>query len=1156
MNQKRMREPHSTYPYLFLRYFLVLSLGFPVFSFAQSNYKCIQKDLADFPFVLDTLLIDPSSITVNGQTKGFTFNQNDQFISINNSFSNDAKLQICYRVASKNLEEAIYDRDLTIYEKGGYRVQENSIQRSEGYSDEFISTPGIYKMGAITRGITVGNRQDLFVNSNLNLQLSGELAEDLFLNAVITDQNIPYQPEGNTQQLRDFDNVYIELYNNKWNLLAGDFVLRSHQRNYFLKYYKNQLGFRLQKESQLNEWSLRSQLAVSSSKGKFTSTFVEAIEGVQGPYKLRGPDGERFIVVLANSERVFIDGILVERGFDKDYIIDYNIGEIVFNPSIQITRYTRIRVDYEYAQQTFPRSSVQTSHVLNKNRITFYTDYYRESDNETNPLFGNFTDSDLQNLDSLGDLSQNAFISGITESDFIPELILYERRDTLLNNRVYTYYVPSRDPQRATFQITFTDVGFGNGDYILGNSESNGRVFTWVPPDVGGQSQGNFSPIVKIVTPNRRQAGVIGNQVEITPGFTFNQELALSEQDNNLLSSRDDQDNNGMAWKGVLQMEERRIARTNYSFSGHVGYEFNSKDFRPIDRFRSIDFDRDWSYRFPNDSVNAAERIFDTRVQVSQDINNGLEYTITRRQRIGIIDGWQQQINFAKEFGPFFSRSTNFLLASDVLENQSTWTRSFNELGVGIWQLQTGLYYDLDENKVVNNSEQVVGSAMHFREQGVFLRNSDSSNFSLGIKAGTRQDNIPREGALSQSTNINKVSGLFGFSSNDNHQWTGNINFLQVEDLVTLTNEQQITGSLNANDQLFNNHIRSNLLYSTASARELRREYVFTLVGSGQGTHTWRDENNDGVQDITEFYEAINTDERNFIRLLLPTDDYIDAFQTIYRHNIDIQLPKSLRGNSGFLSALSRFAFQGNLNINNKTTSSDYVDRLVPIARSDSSNLSARNFSRFTVFFNRNEPGVGFQLNRNRRYNRFLNQNGFESLQQDEWNPHLRVNLVKAYQLDFDFLSGILTNESDFLANRNFKLTDRRYRGNLTFLLSNDHRFTVGYANNRKENVASEGNDEFSNSNEIESTYTWSKVRFGNLNLSLRLINIDFSGEENTFLGYTLLQALRPGNNATWTINWQQNLKNGLQLTMQYFGRKSEANPVVHSGTVQITAFF
>ncbi|MDP1142576.1 hypothetical protein, partial [Klebsiella pneumoniae] len=50
-----------------------------------------------------------------------------------------------------------------------------------------LQVSGVQSNGSITRGITLGNRQDPSLQSAMNLQLSGNLSEDIEVNAVISD---------------------------------------------------------------------------------------------------------------------------------------------------------------------------------------------------------------------------------------------------------------------------------------------------------------------------------------------------------------------------------------------------------------------------------------------------------------------------------------------------------------------------------------------------------------------------------------------------------------------------------------------------------------------------------------------------------------------------------------------------------------------------------------------------------------------------------------------------------------------------------------------------------------------------------------------------------------------------------------------------------
>ena len=104
--------------------------------------------------------------------------------------------------------------------------------------------------------------------------------------------------------------------------------------------------------SSINE-SIGVEAAGAIAKGKYKRTDITPQNGNQGPYKLVGQNGELYVLVVSGSESVFINGNKLERGIDKDYVINYNAGEIIFNSTLPIMSDMRVQVEYQVREKNY-----------------------------------------------------------------------------------------------------------------------------------------------------------------------------------------------------------------------------------------------------------------------------------------------------------------------------------------------------------------------------------------------------------------------------------------------------------------------------------------------------------------------------------------------------------------------------------------------------------------------------------------------------------------------------------------------------------------------------------------------------------------------------------------------------------------------------------
>ena len=208
------------------------------------------------------------------------------------------------------------------------------------------------------------------------------------------------------------------------------------------------------------------------------------------------------------------------------------------------------------------------------------------------PLQQDLNDDQKRLLSNIGDSLQKAIVPNVNQVEFSENLVLYKMIDTLGFD---TVFVHSLDPDSARYQLGFSFVGENNGNYVQIQSSANGRVYEWIAP-VAGVPQGNFEPVVLLITPKKIQMATFGGQYDFTKKNQVTWEGAVSNSDINTFSDRDADDNVGYAFKlSSTNSIQLKKAASSWNLNLGGGYEFIGEHFEPIERFRRVEFERDWN---------------------------------------------------------------------------------------------------------------------------------------------------------------------------------------------------------------------------------------------------------------------------------------------------------------------------------------------------------------------------------------------------------------------------------------------------------------------------------------------------------------------------------------------------------------------------------
>ncbi len=1138
---------------IYLLVFFTVLTSFEAYAQDDSaNYRSIKIAVSD-SIKVDSIALNPAYFKVYQNNKqldslNYKIDFNTGILLTSEIANTQDSLTIEYLRYPQFLTKKYFEFDKNLIVQDSDNTERLVTLGKSNIKNEFTPFEGLTTSGNISRGVTGGNNQNAVVNSQLDLQITGKLNDKVSIRASLQDSNLPSQAGGYSQNLDEFDQIFIELYSEKWNIRAGDVDLQNTD-SYFASFTKKVQGISLSGTLDHTDDSSTNAFAAGAIvRGIFTRSSILAQEGNQGPYKLVGPNGELFVLIVSGSERVFVNGIPLERGENKDYLIDYNAGEIKFNPTYPIDGTMRITVEYQYTDRNYTRFVAYGGGEYKNDKLSIGAYVYSENDSKNQPLQQNLSEEQVTILQQAGDDINAMTAPSAVADDFSENKILY-RKETQNGVEIFIY-TPTE--QENLFNVRFTNVGLGNGNYNLSTANAIARIFEYITP-INGIPQGEYEPIVQLNAPvNLQLAGVNGSYTP-TDKTNVEFELAGSKKDLNLFSSLDDSDNTGIATH--LKIEQQLLqTKDTLKLKAFGNIDYIDKNFRNVERLYNIEFNRDWNLL----SVTQGNQLYATTgIEVTDSKMGVARYEL---QHLGFSDSFSGTRhllfgNFKK--GNLRSRLNTSYLKSSGDSLDSEFFRIKNRTSYSFKKSWVGATLDIEDNVASYNGtshlrDSLTNTSQRYNDYGAFAGVGDSTKVFVEGYYRYRITDSLQNNLLQRVNNTN----TYGLRATLIKTKTAQLSLQgQYRDIKQEFKEDE--NSLNTRiryaQSLFKNGIRFNTTLESNSGVIAQQDFTYLEVDPGRGFYTWNDYNDNGIQELEEFEISQFQDEANYVRILLPNQTFQKIRQNVYSQTLTLN-PQQWVGAEDYRKLLSKFYNQTTYSIDRKVKRSGDAFVVNPFTEGGDDQLGLNLNFRNVLFFNRGKQRyttsytyvdtdsnnlISLGLQENSLQNHLLQ---FTHKVQEQWVFNLKAS------------TGTNGSKSENFSNRNYTLSLQEVAPKISYLASQQTRFDLTYALGVKENEL--GDFERLQQSKITAGFFHTNSDKFSVNGEVSYIKNDYEGSTFSPVAYQILEGLQPGTNFTWQLLFQKKITKYLDLNLSYLGRDTETAKSIHTGTVQLRAYF
>ena len=547
--------------------------------------------------------------------------------------------------------------------------------------------------------------------------------------------------------------------------------------------------------------------------------------------------------------------------------------------------------------------------------------------------------------------------------------------------------------------------------------------------------------------------------------------------------------------------------------------------------------------RFVSVGANVASATFGTARYMFQQLHFSENYDGSRHE----ISANTKLKNITFIANGSYLDSEGEVLKTQFIRGSTSATYSFDKAWAGA---KVGF-----ENNSVREIQQdtLTPLSIKYSAYEVFAGIGDSTKVFVNVGYRFRTNDSLKNARVQRVSKSNTLYANSKLINSKNGQLSLFANYRVLETLANQESEKSLNARVLYNQNLFKGLVRLNTSLSSNNGVVPQQDFTYIEVDQGEGAYTWNDYNENGIQELDEFEIAQFQDAANFIRILLPNQRFVKIRENTFGQTLTLNL-QQWSGENGILKVLSRFYNTTSYIIDRKVRRANEDFNINPFKDGGENQLGLILNFRNTLFFNRGKQKYTTSYTYLNTAADNLQSLGLQSSKIESHQLNFSHKFWESWLLTAKSTSGNNQSTSENFAGRNFNLDTYQVNPKISYLLNSQTRFDVFYNLIAKENTIN--GMEMLDQKKIGASFAYANAEKISINGEFTFIDNAFDGNAFSPVGYQMLEGLQPGNNYTWRLLLQKRITKYLDANLNYNGRKSQTSNTIHTGSVQIRAFF